>query len=87
MLVMGTNSWEIDVPKDMLIDQALEFSEELKNQGIAELMGFWIADDRKLLWCSWQTENLEALRAAFAEMNEQSGLKSELIEVDQVFPE
>ena len=33
-----------------------------------------------------EIENLEALEAAFAEMNEQSGLKSELISIEQIFP-
>ncbi|MBD3232245.1 MAG: hypothetical protein GF315_00825 [candidate division Zixibacteria bacterium] len=84
---MGTNSWEMDVPEDMMVEQALEFSEMLRSQGIAELQGFWIANDKRLLWCSWETDNLNALKEAFAEMNEQSGLTSELTEIKQIFPE
>lgn len=69
MLILGTNSWEMDIPKEILIKQALRFSETVKSQGIAELRDFWFAQDRKLLWCTWETENLKALEAAFAEMN------------------
>ena len=78
MLVLGTNTWDRNMPKQILIKAALRFAEGVKAEGIAELQNFWLAYDQKLLWCSWETENLEALEAAFAEMNKQSGLKSEL---------
>ena len=86
MLILGTNSWEKDTPKDLLIKFALKFADDVKSQGIAELQDFWIAHERKLLWCSWETENLKALEAAFAEMNKQSGLKSKLMPIEKVYP-
>ena len=67
-----------------MIKFALKFAEDVKAQEIAELQDFWLAHDRKLLWCSWQTEDLKALEAAFAKMNEQSGLKSELMPFEKV---
>jgi len=87
MIIMGTNTWEIDIPKDMLVMQALKFSEGVKSQGIAELREFLLAYDQKLLWCTWETDNLPGLEAAFAEMNKQSGLKSELTEVEDMYDE
>ena len=72
------------MPKELLIKFALKFAEDVKDQEIAELQDFWLAHDRKLLWCSWQTEDLKALEAAFAKMNEQSGLKSELMPFEKV---
>jgi hypothetical protein len=86
MFIMGTNTWEMDVPSEMLVQNALDFSEEVKAKGIAELRDACIAPDRKLLWCTWETEDLEGLQAAFDEMNMQSGLTSELIEVEIMFP-
>lgn len=86
MFVMGTNSWEIDMPKDVLVIQALKFAEEVKSNGIAELQEFYLAHDQKLLWCTWETDNLKALEAAFAEMNKQTGLKSELTQVEDMYP-
>lgn len=86
MFVMGTNSWEIDMPKDVLVMQALKFAEEVKSNGIAELQEFYLAHDQKLLWCTWETDNLKALEAAFAEMNKQTGLKSELTQVEDMYP-
>ncbi len=38
-------------------------------------------------WCTWDTENLDALEVAFAEMNEQSGLESQLTTVETFFPD
>jgi hypothetical protein len=87
MIIMGTNTWEIDIPKDMLVMQALKFSEGVKSQGIAELREFLLAYDQKLLWCTWETDNLSGLEAAFAEMNKQSGLVSELTEVEDMYDE
>ena len=84
MLILGLNSWEREMPKQVLVKMALKFAEGLKAQGIAELQDFWLAHDRKLLWCTWKTENLEALKAAFAAMNKQSGLKSELMPFEKV---
>jgi len=84
MLILGVNTWEREMPKEILIKQALRFAEMVKTQGIAELQDFWLAHDRKLLWCTWKTENLQALKAAFAEMNKQSGLKSELMPFEKV---
>jgi len=36
------------------------------------------------MWCTWETENLDALQGAFNEMNAQSGLKSELKIVEKM---
>jgi hypothetical protein len=85
MLVMGTNKWEIDIPKDMLVNQSLQFAEDVKAKGIAELQEFLLAHDQKLLWCTWETDNLGGLKAAFAEMNKQSGLISELTPVEDMY--
>ncbi len=86
MFVMGTNSWEFDIPTKGLIKMALKFSEDVKAQGIAELREAYIAPDKKLLWCTWETENLEGLQEAFDEMNKETGLKSELREVEIFYP-
>ena len=87
MYVMGTNRWERDMPKDVLIMQSLKFAEDVKSKGIAELRDFYIAHDQKVLWCTWETDNPDALEAAFAEMNKQSGLISELTQVEDMYPE
>ena len=86
MLIMGTNRWESDIPKDMLTMQALKFAEDVKSQGIAELQEFLMAHDQKVLWCTWQTDDLTALQAAFTTMNQQSGLISELTQVEDMYP-
>ena len=78
MQVMGTNSWSFDVDPHELVTQALAFADMVKDQGIAELHGAWIAQDEKLMWCTWDTENIDALQAAFEEMNRRSGLTSKL---------
>ena len=85
MLIMGTNRWEIDIPKDLLTMQALSFAEDVKSQGIAELQEFLLAHEQKLLWCTWETDDLTALETAFAEMNQQSGLISELTPVEDMY--
>ncbi len=85
MLVMGTNRWESDIPKDMLTMQALKFGEDVKSQGIAELQHFLLANEQKLLWCTWETDDLPALEAAFTVMNQQSGLISELTPVENMY--
>ena len=85
MQIMGFNRWDMDVPASALIGQALKFAEAVKSQGIAELREAYIAADQKLMWCSWDTENLEGLQAAFDEMNQQSGLASELTPVEVFF--
>ena len=87
MYVMGTNRWEVDISKDVLVKQALSFAEDVKSNGIAELREFYLAHDQKLLWCTWETENLLGLESAFAEMNKQSGLISELTQVEDMYPE
>ena len=87
MIIMGTNTWEIDIPKKILVNQALRFADDVKSQGIAELQDFLLAHDQKLLWCTWQTNDLESLKAAFIIMNEQSGLNSVLTPVEDVFPD
>ena len=69
MLIMGTNSWEGYIPERPLIRKALEFAEDVKSQGIAELQFASIAHEQRLMWCTWETDNLKALEAAFAEMN------------------
>lgn len=85
MLIMGTNRWESDIPKDLLTMQALKFAEDVKAQGIAELQDFLLAHEQKLLWCTWETDDLTALEAAFTEMNQQSGLISELTPVEDMY--
>ena len=87
MLVIGTNTWEVNIPKEFLKKQALKFAEDVESQGIAKLLDAWISPEKKLLWCSWETENLEALKAAFAEMNKQTGLKSVLEPYEDFTPE
>jgi hypothetical protein len=83
---MGTNTWDFETDTDFLVQQALEFSDQVKANGIAELQNACIAPDQKLLWCSWETDDLEGLRAAFDEMNAMSGLKSELTVVETFYP-
>jgi hypothetical protein len=83
---MGTNRWELDAPKDFLVQKALEFAEAVKAEGIAQLRDACIAQDQKLMWCTWDTNNIEALQEAFNEMNRQSGLVSELTPIDVMFP-
>ena len=41
----------------------------------------------KVMWCTWRTDDLKAFQAAFDEMNEQSGLASELAIVEEMFPD
>ena len=84
MQVMGFNRWEMDVPTEALVGQALKFAEEVKANGIATLREAYIAPGDKVLWCSWDTEDLDALQAAFDEMNKQSGLVSELTPVEDM---
>ncbi len=85
MQVMGTNRWTFDADPQMLVTRALEFSEMVKDKGIAELRGAWIAEDEKLMWCAWDTGDLEALQQAFEEMNRRSGLTSQLTPVRTFF--
>ncbi len=81
MQVMGANRWAFDVDPQMLVKQALAFADRVKEQGIAESHGAWIAEDEKLMWCTWDTDDIAALQTAFDEMNRQSGLTSELTAV------
>ena len=85
MQVMGTNRWTFDVDLQVLMARALEFSALMAERGIAELHGAWIAEEDKLMWCSWDTDDLDALQAAFAEMHRQSGLSSEPVPVKTFF--
>jgi hypothetical protein len=86
MYVMGTNTWDFDVPTKGLVKMALKFADEVKQNGIAELRDACLDPEKKLLWCTWETENLEGLQAAFDQMNKESGLKSELHEIEIFFP-
>ena len=85
MLVMGTNRWEIDIPKDMLVNQSLQFAEDVNSAAGDQVKPFHLIFDKKLLWCTWETDNLGGLKAAFAEMNKQSGLISELAPVEDMY--
>jgi hypothetical protein len=86
MLVMGSNTWKAEMPKQAIIGFSLKWAEGLKAQGIAELCGAWINMEKKLLWCYWETDDLDALQVAFDAMNKQSGLESELTVIEQYFP-
>lgn len=83
---MGTNTWDFEVPAKGLVKMALKFADEVKENGIAELRDASLDPEKKLLWCTWETENLEGLQAAFDQMNKESGLKSELHEIEIFFP-
>lgn len=85
MQVMGTNTWEFDGPRDFLVQKALEFADGLKAQGIAQLRDACIARDQKLMWCAWDVDDFEAMQMAFKEMNEQTGLTSELTVVEEMY--
>ena len=85
--VIGTNTWEADIPKEALKKISLQFSDQVKEQGIAQLTNAWMSTDKKKLWCSWETDDLEALKAAFAKMNKRSGLKSVLEIYEDYTPE
>ena len=65
MQVMGTNRWAYDADPKMLLQGALAFADDVKERGIAELHGAWLAEDDKLMWCAWDTDDLDALQAAF----------------------
>lgn len=87
MLVMVTNKWEVDAPKDMLTAQSFKFADDVKTQGIAELRDFLLAHEQKVLWCTWETDDVNALQSAFDDMNRQSGLISELTPVEDMIKE
>jgi hypothetical protein len=78
MQVMGTSRWAFDVDSHFLVTQMLAFAAMVKDRGIAELYGAWIAEDDKRMWCSWDTEDVGALQEAIDEMNLDSGVVSEL---------
>jgi hypothetical protein len=86
MHVMGTNHWTIDVPANVMVDQALKFADAVNERGIAKLHGAWINEDAKVLFCSWDTEDLDGLQTMFDEMNSRSGLVSELTPVNLFYP-
>lgn len=85
--VIGTNTWEADMDREMLKKMSLAFADGVRAQGIARLLDAWMSPDKKKLWCTWETEDLEALKASFAEMNKQSGLKSVLEVYESYTPE
>ena len=85
MQVMGINTWAVDFDRETLVTQALAFADAVREQGIAELHGAWIAEDERLMWCSWDTDDFDALQEAFDKMNRQSGLTSELTRVKTFF--
>lgn len=58
----------------------------MKSRGVAELRSAWIDMDKKLLWCYWKTDNLDALQAEFNELNKQTDLVSELSVIEQYYP-
>ena len=78
MNVIGTNTWEADTNKEMVKKMSLVFADGVKAQGIARLLNAWISPNKNKLWCSWETDNLEDLKAAFVELNKQAGMKSVL---------
>jgi hypothetical protein len=86
MQIMGFNTWQGDMPTEPLIKQALKFSDDVEAAGIATLRSAWIAPAEKRMWCSWDTENLDGLQQAFDEMNDRTGLESQLTEVETFFP-
>jgi hypothetical protein len=85
MQVMGTNRWAFDADSHLLVTQALAFADMVKEKGIAELHGAWIDEAGKLMWCTWDTDDLGALQEAFDEMDFESGLTSELRRVKTFF--
>jgi hypothetical protein len=85
MQVIGTNRWERGVDRARLVSEALRFADAVKEQGIAELRHAWIAEEDKVMWCTWETEDLAALQEAFDEMNLRSGLTSELTTIKSFF--
>jgi hypothetical protein len=84
--IMGFNRWDTDVPNKAVLELALKFAETMKAQGIAQLRGAWIASDQNVMWCVWDTKDVEPLQAAFDEMNRQSGLVTELTPMEKFFP-
>lgn len=85
MQVMGTNTWDFDTDEDMLVKSALEFADMVRQQGVAELLDAWIAEDAKLMWCTWETKDVDGLQRAFDEMNSQSGLTSRLTPIHEMY--
>jgi hypothetical protein len=49
MYVMGTNTWDFEGDTDILVEQALEFREQVKANGIAELRDACIDPEQTLL--------------------------------------
>lgn len=85
MQIMGTNRWDFDADPQFLTKQALKFADMVKEKGIAELHGAWLAENENLMWCSWDTNDVAALQSAFDEMNRQTGLTSTLTPVNTFF--
>jgi hypothetical protein len=84
--IVGYNTWELDAPVEMLIEQALNFTKDVEARGIARLREAYISGDEKRLWCMWDTEDLDGLQEACNQMNEQSGLQSVLTPVESFYP-
>ncbi len=86
MFIMGVNTWKIDMPKKALIFRSLQFADAMQAQGIAEFQEAFIAHDQKQLWYTCKTENIDALKAAFDEMNKQTYLVSKLLVAEKYYP-
>ena len=86
MEVLGTNRWDYEADKDLMIKGALDFSEDVRRRGIAELTHAWIAPEEKLLWCTWKTEKFAELESAFEDLHERTGLVSDLTIVENFTP-
>ncbi len=86
MEVIGTNRWEFEADKDFMIKGALDFSEDVRRRGIAQLTHAWIAPEEKLLWCTWRTNDFAQLESAFEQLNERTGLISDLTIVEDFTP-
>ena len=86
MIIMGVNTWDVEIKEKILVIQALRFADQVKEAGIAQLRNFYLAYDQNLLWCTWDVQDPQGLQAAFAEMNAQSGLQSTLYDVEDKFP-
>lgn len=85
MQVMGTSRWAFDVDSHFLVTQMLAFAKTVKDKGIAELHGAWIAEDDKRMWCTWDTDDVAVFQEALDEMNLDSGVVSELRPVKTFF--
>lgn len=53
------------MPKQALVGVSLKWADDVKAKVIAELRCAWIDMDKKLPWCYWETDDLDALLAEF----------------------